>query len=308
MTLVCIIIRIFYSDEPLHLSTMLFPQFLFDILSIGPWSPAINFWSSNLPLWFMQNLLWYYYFSWYFVGYIRSIDKVSSLVAMLVGLMAFRIAVISAVLVALIYIFPDSYEDYGFIVHTWSLCQIYLPFMGATLCEIAARLGPVKLSKVKLWILTDIVTIMALSAAFFIPYFTEDRRLRYLFANLCDYGDLIVCPLLLVGLYLHSHDVSTISYIYDLIPRFWNDSTRASFPAFLFHWPIMLSLVIMCEDVLTFESAADVVFICSVCVLFSILIDSYVVLSLEDQFVDAVKPRLAAVMDKFGSHKKLPHS
>jgi hypothetical protein len=259
------------------------------------------FWSSNLPLWFMNNLLWYYYFSWHFIRYIRNISTVAELGVLLIFLLAARLITATAVLVALMYIYPQTYTDYGFIIHCWSLVQIYVPFMGATVSEIAARLGPLKLSKNQLWFITDYICLGALSVAFFIAPFSKNTKVNFMFANLCDYGDLLICPILICSLYVLSHDFSTLSYIYSLYPRFWNDAARTSFPAFLFHWPIMLSLVTVSKGVLQFDNALDVIYISCVSVLFALLVDSYVVLALEDSFIDLIKPKLEWVMHKISN-------
>lgn len=252
-----------------------------------------------------DTLLWYYYLSWWYIRWLRSIEVTSRLFLTLLGLLLFRLIAASATLVALTYIYPKTYEEYGFLIHTWAVVQIPLPFMGATLAEIAARVGPLKLSKKQLWVLTDAWTVVTVSLAFFIGPFSSQKRVAYFFSNLCDYGDLLVAPFLLFGLYLYSHDFSSLSYLYSMFPRFWADLTRMSFPAFLFHWPLMISLIIASQDSLLFSKPMDVVYISGMCVLLSAFIDSYVVLALEDSFLGMIKPRLAKLAKKLFKDEKV---
>lgn len=277
----------------------MFAQFVLEVFTLGPWNPAMIWWSNNLPLWFMNTLLAFYYISWHFIKWIRAFESVQYLLVLLVTLLILRAITASVVLVCLLYVFPDTYESYGFLIHTWTVVQLYLPFMGAILAEIAARVGPMKMTKVQLWVLTDLWTLCAVSLAFFIAPFSSKDRVSFIFANLCDYGDLLVAPFLIFGLYLHSHDFSTLSYIYSLFPRFWADLVRLSFPAFLFHWPIMICLIIFSRDSLQFDKPMDVVFISGLAVLISAFVDSYVVLAMEDGFLEFVKPRLNSFMENF---------
>jgi hypothetical protein len=299
LSLVCIIIRVSVDKLSAQFTGLLFVEWVLEVLTLGPWNPAMFWWTSNVPLWFMNTLLWYYYLSWWFIRWIRSFETVKSLILLLLGLVAIRLVSGVVVLVSLMYIYPETYVQYGFVIHCWTVVQIYLPFMGATLSEIAARVGPLKhFNKTQVWILTDICSLIVVSLAFFIPPFSSNERVSFMFANLCDYGDLLVTPFLIFGLYLHSHDFSTLSYIYSKFPRFWADLVRLSFPAFLFHWPIMICLIIFSRSSLQFDKPMDEVYICGTTVLLCAFVDSYIVLALEDRFIDFVKPRLVDIMKR----------
>lgn len=305
LSLICIIIRISVDSHSPTRIVQLFAQFLLEVVTLGPWNPAMIWWTSNLPLWFMNTLLAYYYVSWHFIRWLRAVESVRFLIALLVALVVVRAVTASAVLVALMYVYPDTYATYGFLIHTWTVVQLSLPFMGAILAEIAARVGPMKLTKIQIWALTDVWSLCAVSLAFFIGPFSSNDRVSYFFANMCDYGDLLVAPFLIIGLYLHSHDFSTLSFLYSRFPRFWADLVRMSFPAFLFHWPIMICLIIFSRDSLRFDKPMDVVFISGMAVLLSVFVDSYVVLAFEDDFLAVVKPRLSAFLERFEATKSV---
>ena len=137
-----------------------------------------------------------------------------------------------------------------------------------------------------------IVTIICFSLAFFIPNFSADPKINFVLTNLCDYNDILIAPFFFTGLYLHSHDISTLSWIYSLYPRFWDDLVKSSFPLFLCHWPIML-MVSYATDTLALDKPMSVIFICTVCVLGSSFVDNYIVLAFEDYFVDIIKPSIS---------------
>lgn len=118
----------------------------------------------------------------------------------------------------------------------------------------------------------------------------------YYIDALCAYTDMLVMPLLLLAVYLYSHDKSTLTWIYLQHPKLFDDGLSVSYPLFLMHWPVMLML----QDSAVFitNRAVSVIMIFATCILVAVFMDSYVVMPLEEKiiaYVDPPKPKVIKV-------------
>ena len=113
LAFVCILVDIGLHSHSSERVGLMFFQWVLHVFTVGAWNPAIAFYSTNLPLWFMNNLLFYYYFSFWFINWIRLFTSINSLAFLLISLITLRTISAIIVLLSLIAIYPNNYSEYG---------------------------------------------------------------------------------------------------------------------------------------------------------------------------------------------------
>lgn len=61
---------------------------------------------------------------------------------------------------------------------------------------------------------------------------------RYYVNALCAYMDLLAMPAILVGVYMYSHDKSTLTWLYLQYPKLFDQGLALCYPLYLMHWPV----------------------------------------------------------------------
>jgi len=300
MTLLCIVYESLTGnlDNTLGGTTGVGIQFFLELLTLGSWNPALDFWTRNRPLWFISTLLTYHYCSPFYLPWIRSFKSANMLLLLILFYISARILIAYGTLSIFVLLYPTSYQIYGRIIHVWSGTQLFLPFIGSTLGEFASRIGKLKWSRNNIWRATDLCTLACISLSFFVlcpPVFTEEfaESLTGWYVNcLTQYSDLITWPLTLTAVYLYSHDFSTLTWVYFQYPRIFDDGFQFSYPLFLIHWPVILML--QYSGAITDDLAVSVVIVFGVALITSMFIDSYFIGPLEEIIIAYVDPPKAA--------------
>lgn len=272
-------------------------QFALELLTLGSWNPALLFWTRNRPLWFISTLLCYYYFLPIFLPWVRGLKSTKIVFCVLMSMVIVRMLLGLLIYYSLTLIFPHTYEHYPRIAHLWSVTQIFQPFIGCTLCEFSNRIGRLKWHRNTIWRVTDFVTIFTVCMAMFVMapplwgaqfdyetgLFVAESKAEYLFGSLCAFSQFLVWPMMLIGVYLYSHDQSTLTWIYTCYPSLFEAGVGASFPLFLTHWPILLIL----QKTKTFSttSGVSVIMIFCTCLATSLIYDNFIIQPLEERIV-----------------------
>ena len=272
-------------------------QFALELLTLGSWNPALLFWTRNRPLWFISTLLCYYYFLPIYLPWVRGLKSTKIVFSVMIGMVVVRMLLGLTIYYTLTFIFPHTYEHYPRIAHLWSVTQIFQPFIGCTLCEFSNRIGRLKWHRNTIWRVTDFVTIFTVCMAMFVMSpplwgsqfdietgkFVNESKGEYIFGSLCAFSQFLVWPMMLMAVYLYSHDQSTLTWIYTCYPSFFEAGVAASFPLFLTHWPILLII----QKTKTFDttSGVSVIMLFCVCLSTSLVYDNFVISPLEERIV-----------------------
>jgi hypothetical protein len=186
------------------------------------------------------------------------------------------------------------------------------------LAEFSGRVGKLSWSSEWIWRATDAVTLITIAMCIFVisppawnaqydnetGNFKNESKAEFLFGSLCGFSNFMVWPLMMIAVYLYSHDQSTLTWLYLQYPKLFDAGLAVSYPLFLTHWPILL--ILQKTKVFDKHSGVSVIMIFSVVVLNAIVYDHFVIQPLEENIVlyfnppverppAAVVPRKSAV-------------
>lgn len=213
--------------------------------------PGLAFWLSLCR--FISLLLSYHYVAPQYISWLRrETTTFVRLWAALLTLYIFRIVSHTATLWVVFTFFAADTDDGSHemagnrdveesffwnksrLIHTWTPCQITIPFIGATLFQLSKHYNE---PKVPIWFMTDVVTVLVVASCLFIP----DLDNKY-WSPLVTLSDIIVGPLMLLAVYMYQFDQNTLAWLYRSYSGFANlfDALIASsYILYLTHWPLM---------------------------------------------------------------------
>lgn len=283
LTLLCIIMEgINYNASDDVSITCIIGQFILECLTLGSWNPLQLIYTRNRPLWFISVLMMFHYTSPYYFPWLKHQNTSNLIILILCGIFT-RLVVIVLTLVAILIIYPKTYYKYSRVPHIWAVAQILVPYIGALLGEFTTRIGKLTWNKTSIWRATDLITFLTFSTCFFpSAYFlvpSDSNQLEFMLNALFSIGDILVWPLFLVGIYLHSHDISTFSWINQFYPKLFNDGQNISYPLYLMHWPIILLL--KQSKALDEYNPVSVIVAYATCLVTALFVDRYVIAPVE---------------------------
>jgi len=263
-------------------------QYALDLLTVGGWNPMLIWWSANRPLWFISLLLSYHYVAPRYLSWLRK--ESTSTLKLWIVLISLYLVRTATHLLSLWVIFTFSrkespelaaedsfFYDHSRLIHTWTPCQVCIPFMGATLYQISERYDVEKIGKVAKWILTDTVTVLATSLCIFIPSLDNEY-----WSPVITLSDLFVGPLFLIGVYLYQFDQNTLVWLYRTYSgcsNLFDAMISLSYTLYLTHWPLMF-VVTQYFGYFSEDSTESVIALTVISILFALFCRLFFVLPL----------------------------